>query len=89
MEQIIHSPITWVIIAAISEIVALTPLKENSVIELILSMLRTAKPKRAEQHSARRSLVAAVQYPQQLRSDSPCNLDQEISRYPPLQARCC
>lgn len=46
MEQIIHSPITWVIIAAISEIVALTPLKENSVIELILSMLRTAKPKK-------------------------------------------
>ena len=46
MEQIIHIPITWVIIAAISEIVALTPLKENSVIELILSMLRTAKPKK-------------------------------------------
>ena len=43
MEEILSSPITWIVIAALSEIVALTPLKENSVIELIFTALRSLK----------------------------------------------
>tara|TARA_B100000519_G_C14208258_1_gene421382 strand:+ start:1041 stop:1196 length:156 start_codon:yes stop_codon:yes gene_type:complete len=41
---IIESPIFWVIIAAVSEIIALTPLKSNSVIQLILQAMEAVKP---------------------------------------------
>jgi len=44
MEDILSSPITWIIIAAASEIIALTPLKSNSVVQLILSAVNSAKP---------------------------------------------
>ena len=46
MHDIINSPITWIIIAAMSEIIALTPLKDNSVIELLFTALRSIKPKK-------------------------------------------
>lgn len=46
MDQIIHSPITWIIIAALSEIIALTPLKENSVLEMALRLINQIKPKK-------------------------------------------
>ena len=46
MEEIIASPITWIIIAAASEIIALTPLKSNSVVQLFLSAIRSVKPKK-------------------------------------------
>ena len=46
MEDIISSPITWIIVAAASEIIALTPLKSNSVVQLILSALNSIKPKK-------------------------------------------
>ena len=46
MHDIINSPITWIIIAALSEIVALTPLRENSVIELLFTAARSIKPKK-------------------------------------------
>lgn len=41
---IIESPVFWIIVAASSEIIALTPLKSNSVIQLVLAALKTAKP---------------------------------------------
>ena len=41
---IIESPIFWVIIAAVSEIIALTPLKSNSVIQLVLQAMEAVKP---------------------------------------------
>jgi len=44
MEDIISSPITWIVIAAASEIIALTPLKSNSVVQLIFSALKSIKP---------------------------------------------
>ena len=44
MENIISNPITWIIIAAASEIIALTPLKSNSVVQLIFSALKSIKP---------------------------------------------
>jgi len=44
MEDILNSPILWIIVAAASEIIALTPLKSNSVVQLILSAIKTIKP---------------------------------------------
>jgi len=45
MEDIISSPITWIIIAAASEIVGESKLKSNSVIRLIFEVLMKLKPK--------------------------------------------
>ena len=41
---IFESAIFWIIIAAASEIIALTPLKSNSVIQLVLQALDSLKP---------------------------------------------
>ncbi len=41
---IFESAIFWIIIAAASEIIALTPLKSNSVIQLVLQALESIKP---------------------------------------------
>ena len=46
VEQILSSPILWVIIAALSEVIALTPLKSNSVVQLLMSAVRSLKPKK-------------------------------------------
>ena len=40
----LDSPIFWIVVAAASEIIALTPLKSNSVVQLLLSALDTVKP---------------------------------------------
>ena len=44
MEVILLSPITWIVIAALSEIIALSPLKDNSIEQLALVLLSRAKP---------------------------------------------
>ena len=44
---ILESAIFWIIVAAASEIIALTPLKSNSVIQLVLSALNSVKPKKS------------------------------------------
>ena len=41
---ILESAIFWIVLAAASEIIALTPLKSNSVIQLVLSALESIKP---------------------------------------------
>ena len=41
---IFESAIFWIIVAAASEIIALTPLKSNSVIQLVLQALKSIKP---------------------------------------------
>ena len=43
---ILESAIFWIVVAAASEIIALTPLKSNSVIQLVLSALESLKPKK-------------------------------------------
>lgn len=43
---ILESAIFWIVLAAASEIIALTPLKSNSVIQLVLSALNSVKPKK-------------------------------------------
>ena len=40
---IFESAIFWIIVAAASEIIALSPLKDNSVIQLIFSLLGQLK----------------------------------------------
>ena len=41
---IFESAIFWIVVAAASEIIALTPLKSNSVIQLVLQALESIKP---------------------------------------------
>ena len=41
---IFESAIFWIIVAAASEIIALTPLKSNSVIQLVIQALNSVKP---------------------------------------------
>ena len=41
---IFESAIFWIIVAAASEIIALTPLKSNSVIQLVLQAINSIKP---------------------------------------------
>lgn len=43
---ILESAIFWIVIAAASEIIALTPLKSNSMIQLLLSAINSIKPKK-------------------------------------------
>ena len=43
---ILESAIFWIVIAAASEIIALTPLKSNSMIQLLLSAVNSIKPKK-------------------------------------------
>ena len=45
LDQILSSPILWIAIGALSEIIALSPLKDNSIIQLVFTMLRAAKKK--------------------------------------------
>ena len=44
MHDILANPITWIVVAAVSEIIALTPLRSNSIIELVLKALLQPKP---------------------------------------------
>jgi hypothetical protein len=46
IEEILSSPITWIIVAAASEIIALSPLRDNSVIQLVFHALRSIKAKK-------------------------------------------
>jgi hypothetical protein len=42
--EFLANPIFWIIVAAASEIIALTPLKSNSVVQLVLQALNSIKP---------------------------------------------
>ena len=44
MQEILTNPITWIIIAAASEIIALSPLKDNSIIQVVLKAVLKLKP---------------------------------------------
>jgi len=47
MEAILLSPIFWIVIAAISEIIGLNPKwKANSIIQLVFQILNALKPKK-------------------------------------------
>jgi hypothetical protein len=44
MHDILANPITWIIVAAASEIIALSPLKDNSIIQLVFKAVLQLKP---------------------------------------------
>ena len=47
MELILASPIFWIVIAAVSEIIGLNPKwKANSIIQLVFQILKALKPKK-------------------------------------------
>jgi len=41
---ILESAIFWIVLAAASEIIALSPLKDNSIIQLVFHTLKSLKP---------------------------------------------
>jgi hypothetical protein len=41
---ILESAIFWIVLAAASEIIALTPLKSNSMVQLVINALNSLKP---------------------------------------------
>jgi len=42
----LNSPAFWVVVAAISELIALSPLKSNSIIQLVFQILNLLKAKK-------------------------------------------
>jgi hypothetical protein len=45
---ILESAIFWIVLAAASEIIALTPLRSNSVIQLVLQAINSIKPSKKD-----------------------------------------
>ena len=41
---ILESAVFWIVVAAASEIIALSPLKDNSIIQLVLHGVKRMKP---------------------------------------------
>jgi len=44
MEDILTSPYFWIVIAALSEIIGISPLKDNSIVQLVLKAINSIKP---------------------------------------------
>ena len=45
---VLESAVFWIIVAAASEIIALSPLKDNSIIQLVFHALESLKGKKSE-----------------------------------------
>ena len=45
MTDLFSNPIFWIVLTAVSEIIGLSKLKDNSIIELVLHTLMRLKPK--------------------------------------------
>lgn len=43
MDQVLTHPATWIVVAAASELIALSPLKSNSVIQMVFQVLGMLK----------------------------------------------
>ena len=43
--EFLDSAVFWIIVAAASEIIALSPLKDNSIIQLVLHLVKARKGK--------------------------------------------
>jgi hypothetical protein len=44
MHDILANPVTWIVVAAASEIIALSPLKDNSIIQIVIKTILQLKP---------------------------------------------
>ena len=47
MNDLLANPITWIVFTAVSEIIGMSKLKDNSIIQLVLRALMQLKPKKA------------------------------------------
>ena len=45
MTDLLSSPIFWIVVTAVSEIIGMSKLRDNSIIELVLHTLMRLKPK--------------------------------------------
>ena len=45
MNDLLSNPITWVVLTAVSEIIGMSKLKDNSIVELVLRAVMQLKPK--------------------------------------------
>ena len=45
MTDLFSNPIFWIVVTAASEIIGMSKLKDNSIIELVLHAVMTLKPK--------------------------------------------
>jgi len=43
---VLESAAFWIIVAALSEIIALSPYKDNSIIQMVLTAVNTIKPRK-------------------------------------------
>ena len=48
MADLLQNPVFWVIVTAASEIIGMSKLKDNSIIEVVLHALMALKPKRVK-----------------------------------------
>jgi len=46
ISEVLSSPATWIILAAVSEVIALSPLRSNSVVQLLIQAAFSLKPKK-------------------------------------------
>lgn len=46
LDQILTHPAFWVVVAAASELIGMSRLKDNSVLQLLFSLLRSLKAKK-------------------------------------------
>lgn len=46
IEEILAHPAFWIVVAAASELIGMSKLKDNSVFQLLFTVLRTLKPKK-------------------------------------------
>jgi hypothetical protein len=47
MEQVLSHPAFWIVVAAASELIALSSLKDNSIVQLVFRVLNTLKAKKS------------------------------------------
>jgi len=46
VEEILQHPALWIVVAAASELIALSPARDNSLIQLVFTALRAMKAKK-------------------------------------------
>jgi hypothetical protein len=46
VEEILSHPAFWIVVAAASELIGMSKLKDNSVVQLLFSVLRSLKAKK-------------------------------------------
>jgi len=46
INEVVDSPATWIVVAAVSELIALSPLKSNSIVQLVFQGLGLLRARR-------------------------------------------